>query len=288
MTSRNVAHLFFSVTKGRCARQAFVSLVQIAGIVLLSALAVGAQISAPAPKFVLYDDFSGQFLNTAKWSPSSSCFANGDLQLECVREIQNKKLRLALRNFGARDSNSGFQFGTQRLFFANPASITSIRADITYRESSEIGCPDNSSGFGAGASINGNFFNVGSGNPNDDLGAHLAFGHTLSDPPGQVTVFGQLSQGFNFFAFFFFGTTRVGSPVRAVLSWDQPNHQFLVSVTDLATGQVIGCAMPYSVPDATAAAAPYRSFDISTFPNNCIANQTAVYMDALYDNVFVK
>lgn len=288
MTSPNLAHLFLGVTKSRCRRQPFASLVQIVGIVLFSALAGWAQVSGAAPKLVPYDDFSERFLNPAKWAPASSCFAGGDLQLECVREIQNKKLRLALRNFGARDSNSGFQFGTHRLFFANPASITSIRADITYRDSFEIGCPDNSSGFGAGTSINGNFFNVGSGDPNDDIGAHLAFGHNLFDPPGQVNVFGQLSQGFNFFAFFSFGTTRVGSPVRAVLSWNQTKHQFVVNVTDLETGQVIGGAMPYSVSDTTAAAAPYRSFDISTFPNNCIANPTAVYMDALYDNVFVK
>jgi hypothetical protein len=258
------------------------------GIVLLSALAGRAQLSGSTPKPVSYDDFSGRFLDPAKWVPASSCFAGGDLQLECVREIQNKKLRLAMRNFGARDSNSGVQFGTHRLFFANPATIVSIRADITYRDSSEIGCPDNASGFGAGTSINGNFFNVGSGDPNDDIGAHLVFGHSLFDPPGQVNVFGQLSQGFNFFAFFSFGTTRVGSPVRAVLTWDQPNHQFLVSMMDIETGQAIGGAMPYSVSDTTAAAAPYRSFDISTFPNNCIANPTAVYMEALYDNVFVK
>jgi hypothetical protein len=288
MTSQNLAYLFLNVTKGRCQRPPFESFVQIAGIVLLLALAGRAQVSRSAPKPVLYDDFSERFLDPTKWIPASSCFAGGDLQLECVREIQNKKLRLALRNFGARDSNSGFQFGTHRLFFANPASITSIRADIIYRDSSEIGCPDNTSGFGAGTSINGNFFNVGSGDPNDDIGAHLAFGHNLFDPPGQVNVFGQLSQGFNFFVFFPFGTTRMGSPVRAVLSWDQPNHQFLVNVTDLETGQVISGAMPYSAPDTTPAAAPYRSFDISTFPNNCIANPTAVFMDALYDNVLVK
>jgi hypothetical protein len=227
------------------------------GIVLLSALAGRAQLSGSTPKPVSYDDFSGRFLDPAKWVPASSCFAGGDLQLECVREIQNKKLRLAMRNFGARDSNSGVQFGTHRLFFANPATIVSIRADITYRDSSEIGCPDNASGFGAGTSINGNFFNVGSGDPNDDIGAHLVFGHSLFDPPGQVNVFGQLSQGFNFFAFFSFGTTRVGSPVRAVLTWDQPNHQFLVSMMDIETGQAIGGAMPYSVSDTTAAASAH-------------------------------
>lgn len=272
MALRKLAHLF----------------VKIIGTILLLAAVGSTQIPGASPKMVLYDDFSSHFLDPVKWTPSSSCFASSDLQLECVREIQNKKLRLALRNFGARDSNSGNHFGSQRLFFANPATIVSIQADITYRDSSEIACPDNNSGFGAGTGINGNFFNVGTNDPNDDIGAHLAFGHTQFDPPGQVTVFGQLSQGFNFFAYFFFGTTRMGSPLRATLSWDQPNHRFVVNVKDLELGTVMSGEMPYSASDTVAAAAPYRSFDISTFPNNCVANQTAVYMEALYDNVFVK
>src|SRR5213075_220997 len=57
---------------------------------------------AQQSSFVLYDNFNRQFLDTNKWAPSSPCFTW--TVLECVREIQNGQLRLAVRGTGATDS----------------------------------------------------------------------------------------------------------------------------------------------------------------------------------------
>jgi hypothetical protein len=52
----------------------------------------------------LYDNFNQQFLNPNRWATSSPCFTWS--VLECVREIQNGQLRLAVRGAGA----TRFQF----------------------------------------------------------------------------------------------------------------------------------------------------------------------------------
>src|SRR5712664_3452696 len=80
----------------------------------------------PSAGLVLYDDFKGRLLDPSKWSTFSACFTTNGLELECVREIESGKLRLAHRNFGNRDTDTGFQFGDANVPFANPSVIKSI------------------------------------------------------------------------------------------------------------------------------------------------------------------
>jgi hypothetical protein len=232
----------------------------------------------------VYDNFNEKFLDPLRWNLSSSCFAGSGLELECVREIQAGQLRLAHRNFGQRDSDVGFQFGGDSLILSNPASLTTIVTDLTIRDVEEINCPANPE-LGAAAGIAGTFFNTGTGNSNDDVGAGLAFGRVFTDPKGQITVFGQINQGPNFFFYTSLGTVQMGTPVRATLVWDQSNHQFLISWTDLVTGVKTKGTMPYSLSDTAPPTTPSGSLNVSTFPANCTANQTWVYMETDFDNV---
>jgi hypothetical protein len=99
--------------------------------ILVTALAVAnwaQQPTALSSRSVYYDTFNEQWLNPAKWLTGLDC---GPLTLECVREIQNGQLRLATRQFGATDSDSGIQFADRALFFSNPDTINSIASDIT-------------------------------------------------------------------------------------------------------------------------------------------------------------
>jgi hypothetical protein len=232
----------------------------------------------------LYDNFSHKFLDPRRWNLSSACFAGAGLEMECVREIQAGQLRLAHRNFGQRDSDVGFQFGGDTLTIANPASITNLTTDLVVRDVEEISCTANPE-FGASAGVSLTSFNTGSGNPNDDVGGHLAFGRAFLDPKGQITVFGQINQGPNFFFYTSLGTVRMGTPVRATLAWDQSNHQFLISWTNLVTGVKTQGTMPYTLSDTTPPTTPYGALSVSTFPSNCTANQASVYIEADFDNV---
>jgi hypothetical protein len=240
----------------------------------------------PSAGLVLYDNFSGKLLDPSKWSTYSACFTNNGLELECVREIENGKLRLAHRTFGNRDTDTGFQFGDANVAFANPSRIKSITTDLAVIRIDESPCLVNP-GFGGAAHIDATFFNTGSGSQSDDVGGHLGIGRNSSSPEGEVFVFGQISQGNNYFAYTPLGSVAIGTPVTATLTWDQPNHQFLVSWVNLDTGVKTGATMPYSLSDTTPATNPGKVLTVNTFPANCTASQTSVYIEALFDNVYI-
>jgi hypothetical protein len=218
----------------------------------------------------LYDNFDNNLLNPSKWNTIAACYTDNGMELECVREVRDEKLHLAHRNFGNRDTNVGFQFGSAAVSFVNPSRIKTITSDLVVRRVQESNCPANPL-FGPAAHIDATFFNTGSGNPTDDVGGHMRFGHSFSDPPGQVTVFGQISQGYNYFFYLPLGVTSMGTPLRATLTWDQPNHQFLVSWTDLLTNIKTEGIMPYTFTDSTPPADPTKVLTANTFPANCTA-----------------
>jgi hypothetical protein len=234
--------------------------------------------------FVLYDNFDERFLSPLKWNTFGACFTSNGMELECVREIRDENLHLAHKNFGNRDTNVGFQFGQASLTFANPSRIKGFASDLVVRGVAESNCPANQS-FPPAAHIDGNFFNTGTGNSSDDIGGHLAF---QPDPSGSVFVFAQISQGNDYFFFLPMGNTATGTPIRATLTWDQPNHRFLVSWTDLLTNIKTEGIMPYSfTSDSTPATNPVKVLDVVTFPANCTANPTWQYIHATYSNVYV-
>ena len=141
-------------------------------------------------------------------------------------------------------------------------------------------------GFGGFAAVLARFFNAGSGDPSDDVGASLHFGRVSSDPKGQLTVLAVSFHNGNY-SFIWLGNVLLGTPVTATLTWDQANHQFLFSWTNSVTHVKTNGAMPYSFSDTTPAADPTKSLELELFPANCTARQTWVYTDARFDNVYI-
>src|SRR5256885_1984326 len=138
----------------------------------------------PSSNLLLYDNFDERFLNPSKWSLFGACFTWN--VLECVREIQDDKLRLAVRSYGATNSNQGNGYGPSELHFANPTPIKTIAASLTVRQASGTGCPANTGSSGGHAIFAGSFFNSGTGNPDDDVQALLFFNHLATDPKGYL------------------------------------------------------------------------------------------------------
>jgi hypothetical protein len=233
-----------------------------------------------------YDNFHDRLLSPDRWALSDACGSDNGREMECVREIANGKLHLAHRQFGLRDSDQGTQFGIAQLNFANPWLIKSVSTDVVVQDIEEAGCPANT-GYGGAAGIDATFFNTGTGDPNDDVAGHLALGRGVSDPPGQLTVFSQISHGGDFFGYVWLGTVDMGTPVTMTLTWDQPNHQFRVSLINHTTHVKTQASMPYDLGDRTPATNPARTLLVGTLPANCTANATWVYVDATFDNVSV-
>ena len=255
---------------------------RLLAVLLLSTLPCAAQSK------ILYDNFNHKFLDPSRWSPYSACYAGAGLELECVRTIEDGRLHLAHRTFGQRDSDTGLQVGTASVGFVNPVSIKSITADVAVRSVDEVPCAVNPA-FGGNATIWGVFFNAGSGDSSDDVGAQVVVGRVASDPPGQLTVNTQIFRNGDYsIDYQTLGTIPLGTPVTATLRWDPPNHQFLVSWTNKITHATTATTLPYSFSDTTPAASPNKVLEVVGAPTNCTANPTSVYVDALFDNVYVK
>jgi hypothetical protein len=238
---------------------------------------------------MLYDDFDNKFLSPAKWSTSGACFTWS--VLECVREIQDDRLRLAVRDYGATSSNDGVQYGPSELHFSNPTPIRSIATSFTVRRTSSQGCPANTSfmpNAHAHTILQGTFFNSGSGNSNDDVQALFIFDHDASNPVDFLSVGAFLNWQGQFFEFTDLGSVVVGQKISAQLSWDQPHSQFVASWTDVATGKVTQASLPYTMPDTAPAAAPDKLIAVRTWAPNCSGRQMLVTdMETRFDKVWI-
>jgi len=141
--------------------------------------------------------------------------------------------------------------------------------------------------FGSSAGIWGTFFNDGSGDPNNDVGAQLGITRFTSNPPGQLTVRGQTFHAGIYSDFYIIGTVSIGTPITITLSWDQPNHLFLISLTNNTTHVTTYGTMSYTFSDTTPAAGSAMTLGAGGWAANCTGNQTSNYIDTLFGNVYV-
>lgn len=258
-------------------------------VAICTCLSHVAYAQQPQTGLVLYDDFDQRFLNPAKWSTSGACFTWS--VLECVREIQDDRLRLAVRDYGATGSNDGVQYGPSELHFSNPTPIRSIATSFTVRRTSSQACVANTSSLPnahAHTILQGNFFNSGSGNSSDDVQALFIFDHDASNPAGFLSVGAFLNWQGQFFGFTDLGSVVVGQKIIAQLSWDQPHSQFVASWTDVASGKVTQASLPYTMPDTAPPAVPDKLIGVRTWAPNCTGTHMLVTdMETRFDKVWI-
>jgi hypothetical protein len=263
--------------------------VGILGLVLVVSVFLSHKAYAQSSNLVLYDNFDETFLSPAKWSPYGACFTWS--VLECVRVIQDDRLRLATRNYGATNSNQGVAYGPSELHFSNPTPVKSIATEFTVRRTSSVGCPANTTflpNSHAHTILQGTFFNSGSGNSADDVQGLFIFDHASSDPQGVLTVGAFMHWQGQFFGNVGLGSMNVGQKVIAQLTWDQPNHQFIASWTDVVTGTVNQAPLPYTMSDTKPPAAPDKLIGVRTWAPNCVGTQMLVTdMDTTFDKVWI-
>jgi hypothetical protein len=251
------------------------------------------QANAPAqvaPGAIPYDDFNRKWLDPGKWYAMDpgypdyfeACYFSTNV-LECVREIQDGKLRLAVKSYGATDSNDGGQYGESKLMFAKP--FMSMTADVLVKSTSSSSCPASGAASWAEAMYTARFFNTGSGDTNDDVDAHITFAHASTDNAGLLTVTAFLYWQGQYFDNVNVGTVSVGTPFRATLRWIPADHKFVASLENLITHQHFGADVPYSMPDSTPPTSYWNGLYVLAFPANCLGQQTSSQIEATFDNV---
>ena len=235
----------------------------------------------------LYDDFNSPWLDPAKWQIGTpQCWVT----LECIREIQNGQLRLAVRVFGATNSDSGIGWSAPEVRFINP-NVKSIKADVTAHSFSGIGCATNNTDYThTEIRLWGTFFNIGTGNAADDVTAFLLIWVDTFNPQTMSVV---LWWGYNWgsgqgFAYPV-ASYPFGTPLTLSLKWDEDNHQFIAR-SKPRFGESPGkqIAVPYNVSATTPSTSPSRGMDVSTNSLNCTSGRTYAQVEPKFDNVIVN
>ena len=177
-------------------------------------------------KPVYYDTFKEKWLDPTKWLATGPYCSR---TLECVREIQNHHLRLAVRNLGAIDSDSGAQYDQSGLYFVDPNTVKNISADVVIRSFTGVGCSTNSTDVThTEVRIGGTYFNTGTGDPAGDTWAYLILwvGTSNTQTINVGNWWAWRDQG----SWTTVGSYPVGTPLTATFAWDKANHQFIATV----------------------------------------------------------
>jgi hypothetical protein len=229
-----------------------------------------------------YDTFDSKWINPHKWVATfPQAWGN---PIEIVRELESGQLRLALRNAGNMDSDSGIQEAENELYFLNPDRIFSITTEMTPRKASTTACPANPDGPAVHLTVGGSFFNTGTGDPAQDVLAVLVVGYASPKTVGVglwvATDYGATSQsvGIDYYP--------IGQRLTAYLKWDKANRQFVASIT--ANGVPTQVSLPYTFADAMRPAAPSKYLAVELQTPNCTATRMYSYGDVFFDNVSVN
>ena len=258
----------------------------LAVLMTLLACPAWAQQKTAGSRPVYYDTFSTRWLNPNKWSISDPC---GPMALECVRAIENGRLRLAGKIFGATDSDSGGQGMEGALFFANPSTVNSITTDITLTQYSGIPCSTNADGWtGVVADVAGTFFNAGTTNDYaDDVTAGVAL---VVDTNSPATIHATSAvNGSSLNVSVDMGSYPIGTPLTVTVAWNKANHSFFFAVHvigDAGLGKRVW--IPYSVSDTNPPAWLQRNISASPNSANCTSVRTFSAVEAFVDNVIVN
>ena len=259
---------------------------------LLSAICAAQN---PASVEHLYDQFTGPFLNSAKWLPIPTCSATPFVDttasasvLDCARDIQNNSLHLMVRSLGNQFSDSGRQLGPSELFFVNPEAINTITVQESVTQALASACPANSTPFSSMAQtvVGGNYFNPGTGNPSDDVAAVLIVDHDPTTAAGVLMVSALVFSPDAFYGFASLGKAQFGQVLTETVQWNQPNHQFVFH----AVGPNLNSTaiVDYAVSDTMPPAAPVKLLGARAFAPNCTTTRGRAQIEAFFDNVLIN
>jgi len=266
-------------------------------MVMLAIVSVASAQTTPPlaanPSAIVYDRFDQKWLDPSKWLPTEACHPFSDSSetfsvMECVRAIEEGKLRLEVKTWGDRSSNETRQYGDSELYFVRPNAVQSIKTTLNVKSTHAAICPANPNTSTSQAIFGGNFFNTGTGNPADDMGGIFIFERNPGYGDPLTTVHGLalvISSSFCC-GYHDFGIFRIGQPIVAKLKWDQPNHQFIASTTT-ANGS-IQAVMPYPTADTMPPAAPSKFLGARAFVPNCTDQTTTGDIEAYFDDVVVN
>lgn len=241
--------------------------------------------------FALYDDFTGDQIDPAKWVQ----VGNPAPALEIVRRSGGNNLHLLSRTHGDTGSDVGRTQSSVRVGFINPNAVTAIKARAKVRDFEVSGCNTNSaSGRVRGPRISGFFFHTDAfdfvdGAVGDVLAAIEVRRETTSNDPPLLRAFVFLCldsdcNAVDTLASADLGTIAVGEPTMLTLQWFPEANGFLVERDN--QGLIY---LPYEVSNVGPPIVAQKRLGVTARAPNCTSSPRPVsFIDVVFQKVFVN
>ena len=241
-------------------------------LVILSALPV---MSAAT----LYDNFSVNKLNPAKWIGSWNSFGPG-ASMELQRKVSAGELMMTHRIVGGNTTNDGIHQAANQLLFKTPP-ITGVEMAITVTKAATVGCSADGDTTSANpARYFGALFSQGG----NDVFAGFELFRLSTDPATKLRVVGSMSQDGDFIGTVDLGMATIGTPVAMRMIWDSTANR-----VDFQRGSNPIQSVTYVIDDSTPPITPFAVIESLGFVPNCTsANRPLADVAAKFDNVLVN
>ena len=252
----------------------------------VAAQALSAPAAFAAEPFKLYDKFSDRPLDPGRW-----------LGGERARSIKGGALHLMQRDWSSDAANVGVTTTNWGVNFAEPATITQMRARIVVDALEANACPGNGTVGDARVRIIGGFFNTGeaiAGSQVNDVTAQVRLARlsNSADPAGLLRVEGVVihcttadcAAGFAIGNIVDLGTVAIGTATTVQLEWDQGGQSFRFSRDGGRQAGTVGYAESGLNPPGVL----FRQLSTRLNVPNCMAGPLSGFADAKFDNVYVN
>lgn len=263
-------------------------------LAVIAAASLTAVLAAPAAHALnLYDDFTSTSISP-HWDGNERAQFGATLA-ESRRAIQSGALRIEVKGWSDRFSNTGTGRVRNEVIFENSALITEMKATVTPRTIIPGTCAGNASVGNSRARLIGSFFNIGTVKPgseyNDVLASIQVYRLSSStDASGVLRVLGAVylctdSECINTSTVgsVDLGTTTVNTPVDLHVTWDKANKQFAFQKGTDAAQNVVYTFTGSQAPEYGA-----KRLEAAGDIPNCSASRasTATFVD--FDNVYTN
>ncbi len=212
--------------------------------------------TAMAVDKVLYDDFSGQYLDSTKWTP-----------LESVIKVENGKLVNQLAAKTATGSN--WTGADQIVGFLNSATINTIKTTVTLQEV----IFRNADTQQAGARVVGTFYNTTNGPCNAELSI------TYNYQSKTISAWYHIGNNVDHISDAFLGNLAFNTPYDVTLGYNESDNTFTFTING-TTKSVAGLAR------SGAAESPYRGIHTTIWPDQ--NKGVDAYVAATFEDVYVN
>jgi hypothetical protein len=248
-------------------------------------------------QLVLYDDFSVNKINPAKWFGGETNRGPMAPNTEILRKVALGQAQLLLTSFGRTDTDTGTAgFAENRLNIPNPAAVVEMQATVTAKAATAQGCAANSTATRARARIIGGFFNDGtSPGPGNRTGDIIAGIQKVRDSILGIRIEAFISRctaadcvtSTTLASHAFTATWTSGVPDVLRMEWDQAASQFHFALNP-ETGAQETVSLSYAVSDANPPVVDFRNISILHTVASCTAGQRKASLTGLFDNVMVN